>query len=61
MNELVKFVSLLGILSGLLVLWQLLSTGLCVLGAAVFWPVSWVEENVVGGNKERGLGDAVRG
>ncbi|KAL9614005.1 MAG: hypothetical protein Q9167_001485 [Letrouitia subvulpina] len=60
-NELFKFFSPLGIVSGLLVLWQLVSTGLCVLGAAVFWPVSWVEENVIGGNRERGLGDAVRG
>ena len=40
---------------------QFFATVLCVLGAVVFWPISWVEQNVVGGNRERSLGDAVKG
>ncbi|KAL8728748.1 MAG: hypothetical protein Q9181_005233 [Wetmoreana brouardii] len=60
-NEFFKFFSQFGILSGLLLLWQFLSTAICVVGAMIFWPVSWVEQNVIGGNKERSIGDAVRG
>jgi len=60
-NEFVKFVSQFGILSILVFGFQLVATGLCVLGAVVFWPVSWVEQNVVGGNRERSLVDAVKG
>ncbi|KAL9602639.1 MAG: hypothetical protein Q9179_002470 [Wetmoreana sp. 5 TL-2023] len=60
-NEFFKFFSQFGILSGLLLLWQFLSTAICVVGALVFWPVSWVEQNVIGGNKERSIGDAVIG
>ena len=40
---------------------QLLATGLCVLGAVAGWPVSWLEQNVVGGNRERGLREVVKG
>lgn len=58
-NEFFKFVSLFGILSFVILLWQFLATGLCVLGAVVFWPVTWFEENVVGGNRERGLKEIV--
>ena len=61
MNEFIKFVSLFGILSVLLYAGQLLATGFCVLGSGVFWWVSWVEQNVVGGNEERSLVDVVKG
>lgn len=60
-NEFFKFFSQFGILSGLLLLWQVATTAICVFGATVFWPVSWVEQNVIGGNKEKSIGDAVRG
>ena len=53
--------SLFGILSVFVFVFQLVATGLCVLGSLVFWPISWVEQNVVGGNKERTLVDAVKG
>lgn len=56
-----KFVSQFGILSVLLMGFQLLATGLCVLGAGMLWPVSWLEQNVVGGNRERSLVEAVNG
>ncbi|KAL9014467.1 MAG: hypothetical protein Q9173_000903 [Seirophora scorigena] len=60
-NEILKFFSQFGILSGLLLLWQFIATALCVLGATVFWPISWVEQNVIGGNKERSIAEAARG
>lgn len=60
-NEFLKFFSHFGILSALLLLWQLVATALCVLGAGIFWPVSWIEQNVIGGNKERSVGEAVAG
>ena len=40
---------------------QFVATGLCVLGALLGAPVSWVEENVVGGNRERGVKEVVLG
>lgn len=60
-NEFVKFASPFGLLSGVVYAWQLLATLLCVVGAGVFWPVSWVEQNVVGGNEQRSLVDVVKG
>ena len=60
-NEFVKFASQFGILSALLIVFQLFATGLCVLGAALFWPISWLEQNVIGGNRQRSLVDAVNG
>ncbi|KAG7004738.1 hypothetical protein G7Y79_00023g053220 [Physcia stellaris] len=60
-NEWIKFVSQFGILSLFVFLWQLVATALCVLGAFAFWPVSWLEQNVIGGNRERGFGEAVKG
>lgn len=60
-NEFVKFVSVFGLLRMLVLAGQLVATGLCVLGCVVGAPVSWVEENVVGGNGERRLGDVVEG
>lgn len=61
MNEFVKFVSPLGLLGVAVYAGQVLATLGCVLGAGLFWWVSWVEQNVVGGNEERGLGDVVKG
>ena len=61
MNEFVKFASPFGLLSLAVYAWQLVATGFCVLGAGLFWWVSWVEQNVVGGNAERGLVEAVKG
>ncbi|KAL8864121.1 MAG: hypothetical protein Q9174_007462, partial [Haloplaca sp. 1 TL-2023] len=60
-NEFFKFFSPLGILSGLLLLLQLSVTTLCVFGATIFWPISWMEQNVIGGNQEKSIADAVRG
>lgn len=60
-NEFVKFASPLGILSALVMAFQLFATGLCVLGAGLLWPISWLEQNVVGGNRERTLVEAVKG
>ena len=60
-NEFFKFFSQFGVLSGLLLLWQFIATGLCILGAMIFWPVSWVEQNVIGGNRERSIGEAMKG
>ncbi|CAF9905146.1 MAG: hypothetical protein HETSPECPRED_004892 [Heterodermia speciosa] len=60
-NEWIKFASPLGILSLFIFAWQLIATGLCVLGAITFWPVSWIEQNVIGGNRERGFKEVVKG
>ncbi|KAI4258065.1 MAG: hypothetical protein L6R42_005321 [Xanthoria sp. 1 TBL-2021] len=60
-NEFFNFFSQFGILSGLLLLCQFVATALCIVGATMFWPISWVEQNVIGGNREKSIGDAVRG
>lgn len=60
-NEFVKFVSQFGILSVVVYAGQLLATLFCVVGAGLFWPVSWVEQNMVGGNEQRSLVDVVKG
>lgn len=60
-NEMVKFVSIFGVLSAFVMVWQLVATGFCVLGAGAFWPVSWLEQNVLGGNRERGFVESVKG
>ncbi|KAL8743064.1 MAG: hypothetical protein Q9184_008158, partial [Pyrenodesmia sp. 2 TL-2023] len=60
-NEFCKFFSQFGLLSALLLLWQFVSTALCVVGTTVLWPVSWVEQNVIGGNREKSILDAARG
>ena len=60
-NEFAKFVSLFGVLSVIVLAFQLVATGVCVLGAVGGWPVSWVEQHVVGGNKERTLTEVVKG
>jgi hypothetical protein len=59
-NEFVKFFSIFGIVSLGVFVFQIVATGFCVLGAVAGWPISWVEQNVVGGNKERSLVDAVK-
>jgi len=58
-NEWIKFISQFGVLSLFVLTWQLVATGFCVLGAAVMWPVSWVEQNVVGGNHERSMKEVI--
>lgn len=60
-NEFVKFVSVFGVLSVGVYAWQLLATLLCVLGAGLGYPISWMEEKGVGGNQERSLTDIVKG
>ena len=60
-NEFVKFISQFGVLSVLVFVLQFVATACCVLGAMVFWPISWVEQNVVGGNQERSVGEVVKG
>ncbi|MCJ1323311.1 hypothetical protein MMC15_008667 [Xylographa vitiligo] len=60
-DEFVKFFSLFRVVWLLVLVWQFVATGLCVLGAGLLAPVSWVEENVVGGNRERGVREVVMG
>ncbi|MCJ1260781.1 hypothetical protein MMC22_000644 [Lobaria immixta] len=60
-SELARFLSPFGIISSLVLVLQLLATALCVLGAGIGWPVTWVEENVLGGNQERSLEEVVKG
>ncbi|MCJ1335459.1 hypothetical protein MMC09_000729 [Bachmanniomyces sp. S44760] len=60
-TEFFKFFSVFRIAWLGLVVWQFLATGFCVLGALLGGPVSWVEENAVGGNKERGFKEVVLG
>lgn len=60
-NEFFRFFSAFGVLSGFLLLWQFVATALCVLGAGLLWPVSWVEQNVIGGNSQKSIGEAARG
>lgn len=60
-DQLARYFSPFGILYALILVSQLLATTLCVLGAAVGWPVTWVEENVLGGNQDRSLEDVIKG
>ena len=60
-DQLIRLFSPFGLLSTAVLVLQLLATALCVLGAAVGWPVTWVEENVLGGNQERSLEEVVKG
>ena len=55
-GEFVKFVSLFGVLGVVVAVAQFVATGLCVLGAWVGWPVSWVEENLLGPGSGGGRG-----
>ena len=58
-NEFMKFISWFGVWWFFVIVGQFVATGMCVVGTWVFWPVSWVEQRVVGGNRERGLKDLV--
>lgn len=60
-SVLAQMLSPFGIVSTLIVILQLFATAVCVLGAAIGWPVTWVEENVLGGNQERSLEEVVKG
>lgn len=60
-NQLVKLLSPLGLASAVLLVVQGLATLGCVLGAVVGWPVSWVEENVLGKRQERSVREALVG
>jgi len=60
-NEWVKFVSPLGLATLVVLVGQLLATFGCVVGAVAGWPVSWVEENVLGRGQDRKVRDAVVG
>lgn len=46
-NEFVKFVLPWGIGETVVWLWQVVATLACVLGAMLFWPLTWVREEVV--------------
>ena len=39
------------------VLWQLIATFFCVIGAMVGWPITWIEENFIGGNPQQKIKD----
>lgn len=52
-SEFIKFVVPWGIGSGIIVLLHLWNTFLCVVGAIVLSPISWLLEYVLGGNTER--------
>lgn len=57
-SEFVKFVvPWFGIGTISVIVWQFVATFFCVVGAVVGWPVSWLEENVWGGNKDRSITD----
>lgn len=60
-DECCKFFSLFRVVWLLAVVWQFVATGFCVLGALLGGPVSWVEENAVGGNREKSVRDVVLG
>ena len=60
-NEIIKFADYTGLVGGLVLVVQLLASFGSALLALLFWPVSWVEERVIGGNKERKLADVVKG
>ena len=59
-NEFFKFFDRARVLGLLLLLWQLGATLGCVVLALLCWPVSWVEERVIGGNRQRGLVDVIK-
>jgi len=60
-NEFVTFWSPLRVLWVAVLALQWMATAACVLGTVLGAPVSWAEENVVGGNRERGIRDVVIG
>jgi hypothetical protein len=57
-SEFVKFVfPWFGLATFGVMLWQFIATLFCVVGAVLGWPISWLEENVFGGNRDRRLHD----
>ncbi|MCJ1241355.1 hypothetical protein MMC14_009360 [Varicellaria rhodocarpa] len=54
-SEFVKFFSLFRFVYLGVLLWQFIATMFCVVGAVLGEPVSWVEENMVGGNWEKSV------
>ena len=60
-NEFVKFFSVFRLTWLFVLLWQLIATVTCVVGAMIGAPLSWIEENVIGGNRERALKEVVMG
>lgn len=34
-------------------LWQFAATFFCIVGAVLGWPITWLEENIFGRNRER--------
>lgn len=59
-NEFFKFFDYTGVLGLLAIVFQLFSTLACTVLALLFWPVSWVEERVIGGNQQRGIVDVIK-
>lgn len=47
-NEFIKFVLPWGIGSTMVFFWQVFATFMCIVGAMLFWPLTWLRENVVG-------------
>ena len=59
-SEFVKFVfPWFGLGTVGVMLWQFVATIFCIMGAVLGWPISWLEENVFGGNRERRIRDIV--
>lgn len=52
-SEWIKFVIPFGIGVTLTMMWQFFATILCAIGAIAGWPLTWMEENVTGGNRQR--------
>lgn len=55
------FWSPLRLLWGVVLALQWLATAACVVGTVLGAPVSWAEENAVGGNRERAVRDVLIG
>ena len=60
-NEFIKFASPLRIAWLFVLVTQFVATAFCVLGALLLSPISWVEENMIGGNRERSVKDVIMG
>ena len=60
-NEFVKFFSLARIVWLGVLVFQFMATAACVIGAVLGSPISWVEENMLGGNAQRSLRDVAMG
>jgi hypothetical protein len=57
-SEFVKFVfPWFGLGTATVMLCQFIATFICIVGAVLGWPISWLEENVIGGNRERRIQD----